>query len=107
MKKLNSTKLTYIIFIFFLLFNILMFAVGVLPPAGRVYYLPAFLSEITIWSLYHFMFVLPVVCIVCILFAAIQTIRKRLSSKTFLVFGILFGVMLLFWHFIFQMLMGI
>ncbi len=107
MKKINSTKLTYIVLIGALLFNVLLFAVGVLPPAGRAYYLPEFLAEITIWALSYFMFVLPVVCIVCLLLAVIQTIRKRLKLKAFLVFGILYGAMLGFWYVMFQALMGI
>ncbi|MBR3769584.1 MAG: hypothetical protein IKL06_03520 [Lachnospiraceae bacterium] len=107
MKKINSTKLTYIILIFALLFNILVFAVGVLPPAGRAYYLPEFFAEITIWALSYFVLRLPVVCIVCLLLAVIQTIRKRLSPKALLVFGILYGAMLCFWYVVFQALMGI
>ncbi|MBR5800519.1 MAG: hypothetical protein IKY23_10715 [Lachnospiraceae bacterium] len=106
-KLLTSTKLHYIIFACILIFNILSFFVGVFPPAGRAYYLPEFIVNLTTWALYYFMFGTPVACIVCLLFAGIQMIRTRLSRNGYFVFGALFGVNLLLWHLIFQMLMGI
>ncbi len=106
-KLLNSTKLHYIILTCLLCFNVLTFLAGVMPPAGRAYYLPELVVKATTLALYYFMFVMPVVNIICLLFAVIQMIRTRLSRKGYLVFGVLFAVGLLFWHLIFEMLMGI
>lgn len=107
MKRLNSTTGQYILLIAILIFNILSFVIGVLPPAGRAYYLSEIVLEITTLELQYFILVMPWVCVASILFAVFQTVRVRLKHKGYLILGMMFAVELLLWYPIFQMLMSI
>lgn len=88
-------------------FNFLSFAVGVVPPAGRAYYLPEIIVEITILMLFYFMFFMPIACLIGIAFSGFQMVKERCLHKGCLIWIFVFIVELVLWYIMFHVLMSV
>lgn len=103
----NSTIQHYKILFCILIINVLSYMIGVLPPAGRVYYLPDIICGITQVLLLYFMFAVPLICLGGILFVGFWTVKEHLAHKGYLILGVMLIAELLCWYRILERLMSI
>ncbi len=108
MTEKQPKKRNHIILAALLILNILSYIFGVLPPAGRVYYLHTILAETTVLLLFYFVFVFPLVCIGGIIYSVIKAIKATLPHRVlFILWAILFALQLPPWYKEFTALMWI
>lgn len=88
-------------------FNFLSFAVGVVPPAGRAYYMPEIIVDITMLMFTYFMFYMPIPCLIGIAFSGFQIVKERGLHKGYLIWIFVFVVELMFWYIVFHVLMSV
>ncbi len=99
MPEKRHKKISHIILATLLILNILSYIFGVQPPAGRAYYMHTILAEITIFLLFYFMFVFPLVCIGGMIYSVIKAVKSPLPHRMlFILWAILFALQLPPWY---------
>lgn len=91
-----------------LIFNLAAFVLGILPPAGRIDYMPSIICQISSVLLLCFVFLYPVMCFIGSIYSLILIlIDKSGCRRKYIILICLFIIELLVWWLGFNMLMSV